>query len=269
MYASDYDDTLPRHDNNGSCLYGQSPCDTPDWGDFRFPTTPGMNTAKGGREVMYFGAIEPYHKNTQISICPKLTNTLWQVAFQNAGSLGITGPTGGFVANDIPYYYNTMGQMAINLLIVDYGPQLSSTNGRPGNPRGVFTRIARPADTIMFVAESSWDWHFGIETNLGNGSTWPSWPLNTSCWSYDVEGWTRYPHKGGSGAWPEYDPNRALANPNMKGFAVFAFCDGHSKAMKFAQAERCDPTPVGQTWNRGVGGTIPMAYYYPYWVPDL
>lgn len=274
MYATDYDDVLPRHDNNGSCLYtGAAPgggiCDYPDWGDFRFPVTPGMQSAAGGRQVMYFGAIEPYHKNTQLSICPKLGNTNWQVAFQNAGALGITPPNGGYNRADEAYYYNTMGQMAINLLVIDYGPTAGSTNNRPGAAKGQLGRVARPADTIMFVAESAWDWHFGIETNLGNGSTWPSWPLNNQCWSYNVEGWTRYPHNGRTAPWPEYDPNRATSNPNMQGTAVFSFCDGHSKAMKFTQAERCDPTPAGTFWLRGVNGQIQHAYWYPYWTPDM
>src|SRR5215475_1601730 len=52
MYATDYDDILPRHDNNGSCHYGETPCDFPDWGDMR---PPGNNAANynAGANVMY------------------------------------------------------------------------------------------------------------------------------------------------------------------------------------------------------------------------
>src|ERR1044071_6738210 len=32
MYSQDYDELIPRLDNNGSCAYGQSPCAPPDWG---------------------------------------------------------------------------------------------------------------------------------------------------------------------------------------------------------------------------------------------
>jgi len=273
MYATDYDDTLPRHDNNGSCLYlGAAPgptCDYPDWGDFRFPLA---GTSAAGRAVMYFGAIEPYHKNTQISICPTLGNTNWSSAFSpaNAASMGITPPGTGYLKADETYYYNTMGQMALNLLLIDYGPTASSTNNRPGAVKGRLGMVVRPADIIMFAAESTWDWHAGINTRIGNGSVWPSWPLNTQCYSYDVEGWTVYPHKGkGLGAWPEFDPQRATRNPNMQGMAVFAFTDGHAKALKHSQAERCEPTPAGQTWNRGTTGTIIHTFYYPQWVPEL
>ncbi len=37
LYATDNEDVLPRHDNNGSCYYGEAECDTPDWSDFRAP----------------------------------------------------------------------------------------------------------------------------------------------------------------------------------------------------------------------------------------
>jgi prepilin-type N-terminal cleavage/methylation domain-containing protein len=265
MYAGDFNDTLPRHDNNGSCLYGENPCSVPDWGDFRYPGT----SAQSGRFVMYFGALEPYHKNVQISICPKIGRTDWGQAFANSGALGITPPQSGYLSADEQYYYNTMGQMALNLLIIDYGPQASSTNARPGAPRGNLTLIARPAEVFMFAAESAWDWHYGVGTNLGNGSVWPSWPLNSLCWSYDVEGWTRYPHRGKSGTWPEYDPQRATNNPNMQGLAVFAFTDGHARALKYTEAEKCIPTPPDTYWRRGTTGAILHTYYYPYWVPDL
>jgi prepilin-type N-terminal cleavage/methylation domain-containing protein len=274
MYAADYDDVIPRHDNNGSCLYqGISPngstCDWPDWGVFQFPQF-GGNTAKAGEQVMYFGAIEPYHKNFQMGICPQLGPTQWSSAFSpaNAASMGITPPPTGYVRNDEKFYYNTMGQMALNLLLIDYGSvSVNSVNNRPGAVKGRLGMVQRPAETIMFVAESTWDWHAGITTKIGNGSVWPSWPLNNQCWSYTVEGWTVYPHKGRTGIHPEYDPNRATANPNMQGLAVFTFSDGHTKAMKFTQAERCDPTPAGTTWS--TSPSTARVWYYPNWVPEL
>lgn len=266
MYTADYEDTLPRHDNNGSCLYGASPCNTPDWGDFTFPTGGNADT---GEPVMYWGAIGPYHKNQGISVNPAMGNTNWAGAFAAAGSLGITPPAGGFNAAHTKYYNSTLGQMALNMLLIDYGPTASSTNNRPGAPKGALGRVARPADVIMAVGSSSWDWHAGLSNNLGNGAVWPSWPLNTGCWSYDVEGWTRYVHNAGSAAHPEYDPNRATANPNMQGIAVFAYVDGHVRPMKFSQAEKCEPTPPGVTWNRGTSGQIQHTFWYPNWVPEL
>lgn len=268
MYAGDWDDVLPRHDNNGSCLYGESPCQGPDWGDF---TPPGGNNYNQGMSVMYWGAIEPYHKNTQLSICPTMGKTNWAGVMASAGALGITADPGGYSASREHYYYNTLGQMALNMLLIDYGVPANlyptSFNNRPGAPKGRFSGVARPGETIMMVAESTWDWHQGIGTNLGNGAVWPSWPYNSSCWSSTVEGWTRYIHNGKTGTWPEYDPNRGTANPNMQGLAVFSFVDGHCHPMKFFQSENCVATPNGAGWQTSTSTT--RYFYYPNWVPDL
>lgn len=261
MYASDYDDVLPRHDNNGSCGYGESPCSTPDWGDFTIPAA-GVNSVKN---TMYFGALQPYIKNIDMSICPTIGRTKWATAFQS-----VTDVTWGGAYNSAyeDYYYNTMGQMAVNILLVDYGPQTSATNARAGKVWGRLGQVARPAEVIMFAAESAWDWGPSAATGLGNGGVWPSMP-NSACWSATVEGWTRYVHKGKSGSWASADPNRATVNPHFQGLAVFAFTDGHSKAMKFLEAEKCVPTPAGTTWKRGTTGTIIYNVYHPYWVPEL
>jgi prepilin-type N-terminal cleavage/methylation domain-containing protein len=269
MYATDYDDILPRHDNNGSCLYlGASPgplCDYPDWGDFRPP----VGGYAQGEGVMYWGAISPYHKNDQISVCTTMGKTNWSGVMAAAGALGITADPGGYSASRERFYNNTLGQMALNMLLIDYGPTASSTNNRPGAPKGAMGRVERVAEVIMMVSESSWDWHTGLGTNLGNGAVWPSWPLNTGCWSYDVEGWTRYVHNGKTATWPEYDPQRATMNPNLQGIAVFSFVDGHTKAMKYFESEKCVPTPAGTTWRRGTAGQIQHVFYYPHWVPEL
>lgn len=257
MYSNDFDDILPRHDNNGSCLYGQSPCDTPDWGDFRFPTG---GTAKTGENVMYFGALQPYVKNIDMSICPGMGRTNWSGVFATAASSGVTPPAGGYNRADEAYYYNTMGQMAINMLAIDYGAA-GATNNRAGAPKGNLGMVARPAEIIMFVAESAWDWGPSVSNNLGNGAVWPSYP-NSACWSSGSEGWTRYNHKGKTGAYSGATADRMTLNPNYQGFASFAFMDGHSKVMKFTQAEQCVAVPGGGSW-RG------FPNYYPKWVPEI
>jgi|CXWL01.1.fsa_nt_gi prepilin-type N-terminal cleavage/methylation domain-containing protein/prepilin-type processing-associated H-X9-DG protein len=267
MYASDFDDTMTRHDNNGSCLYGENPCSYPDWGDFRFPQIGG--TAASGMNAMYYGALEPYHKNAQMSVCASTGDTKWAAAFANAGTLGITAPAGGYNVNDVKYYTNTLSQMSFNLFIIDWGYQGANyLNTRPGTPRGRFAAIPAVANTIMFVAESAWDWDMSAGLGLGNGAVWPSYPNAACFWNY-ADGWTRYTHKGKSGNGMAYygnNPAKLQNNPHLQGLAVFAFCDGHVKPMKYTQAERCIPTPTGTTWNWG-GGTY--ATYYPYWVPEI
>lgn len=269
MYATDYDDVLPKHDNNGSCWYGESPCSWPDWGDMRPPGNLQANYPQGA-SAMYWGAIEPYHKNHQMSICPSMGGTNWSAVIPIWPSLtGNPVPVGGYQRNLERYYNNTLGQMSINLLIIDYGdPYVGGTgwvNNRPGAVKGKLGNIQRPAEIIMFAAESSWDWNLSITNNLGNGSVWPSWP-NTNCDSYWAEGWTRYLHNGKSGSHsnPHY-PNGATTNPNLQGMAVFAFCDGHVKSMKYSQAERCAALPAGETWAIH-NTTYPT--YYPHWTPE-
>lgn len=267
MYAGDYDDVLPRHDNNGSCWYGENPCAYPDWGDMRPPGNLQANYPIGGT-AMYWGAIEPYHKNTEISLCPSMGRTNWAGLIPQWTTLtGNPVPVGGYQSSLEKYYYNTLGQMALNMLLIDYGPQSSSINARPGAIKGRLGGVNRVAETIMLVSESTWGWGIEISGNLGNGAVWPSWSRNTQCWSYNVEGWTRYPHKGRSGTYTgAHYPDGVINNPNLQGIACFGFVDGHVKPMKYTQAEKCDPTAAGQTWRIQ---NLTLVYYYPYWVPEI
>lgn len=270
MYAGDYDDVLPRHDNNGSCTYGESPCATPDWGDLRPPQDNAANY-DAGSSVMYWGAIEPYHKNTGISICPSLGKTNWAALVPIWATLtGNPTPVGGYSAAREKYYNNVLGQMALNMLVVDYGPAGAGyNNGRPGAPKGRLGSVENPAGVILSAAESTWDWNGApLANNLGNGLVWPSYP-NTACVNYWQDGWTRYIHSGKSGSAAYADPNRITANPNLQGMSAFSFIDGHVKAMKYTQAEKCVPVPGGGTWNYLGSGAALSNTYYPYWVPEI
>lgn len=264
MYATDYDDVLPRLDNNGSCVYGENPCQHPDWGDFRY-STGGLSASMS---AMYWGAIEPYHKNTQLSVCPTIGKTNWQAAITNWAALGFTGgDPGGYSADREHYYYNVLPQMALNMMIIDWGYPGTYINHRPNAALGRMGSIQNVAGTFMFTSESTWDWNNSIAWGVGNASVWPSWPLNTSCWSWWAEGWTRYVHNGKSGTAPQGDPNRITNNPNLQGLAVFAYCDGHVHTNRFTQAERCVPTPAGTSWTDGIGTTY--TWYYPNWLPEF
>jgi len=267
MYAGDFDDTLPRHDNNGSCWYGEFPCNTPDWGVFT-PPAPG-NNYDAGLSVMYWGAIEPYHKNTGISICPTIGATNWGTVLGGNPTgapfyLGAGDPLGYNKARE-HYYYNTLGQMALNLFVMDWGPPSGGLNHRQGAPLGKLGAIQTPATIFLGTGDSSWDWNASISAGLGNGLVWPSFP-NAACYSSGADGWTRYVHAGKSGVDPGYpyggDPNRVTNNPNQQGLAVFLFCDGHVHPMRYTQAEKCVPLPAGQTW-------LGYSAYYPYWTPEI
>ncbi len=267
MYAGDYDDTLPRHDNNGSCSYGESPCDQPDWGDFRNPSN------GGARDVMYFGVIQPYVKNDAIAVCPAIGATNWSAVISNPGTYGIAAPAGGYKSADDSFYTHTLSQMALNDYLVDFGlpPGLwgeYDSNNRPGAVKGRIGSVARPANVVQFIAESTWDWGPSISAGLGNGLTWPS-QYDQDCDHYWQEGFTRYPHKGQGGSVSGSAPyNQEAYNPYLRGRAVFAFCDGHVKSMKFSQAEQCVAAP--QPFVTGSNGAShSWAKWYPYWVPDF
>ncbi len=267
MYAGDFDDVLPRHDNNGSCAYGEADCDTPDWGDFSFPS-------KGGpRDVMYFGVVYPYVKNDGIAVCPAIGPTNWSSVISSPGTYGITAPAGGYKKADESYYTHTLSQMALNEYIIDWGLPVSAgwgrwdVNNRPTAPKGRLGAIARPAQVIQFIAESAWDWGASASAGLGNGLTWPS-NYNTNCNSYWQEGFTEYPHKGQRGTPTGYAPyNQEAYNPFERGQAVFAFCDGHAHSMKHSQAEQC-VDGGSQPFVIGVNGDNKL-WVYPWWTPDF
>lgn len=265
MYAGDYDDTIPRHDNNGSCWYGESPCDYPDWGDLRPPAANAANY-KEGSKVMIWGALVPYIKNGQLGVCPTIGATKWANIIPNASSFGLAALP--YDSSQIDYYNNTLGEMAVNLMLVDWGPQGStSMNQRPGAAKGRLGAVSRVAETIMFTAESTWGWGSELALGLGNGAVWPSMANNTACYSYNAEGWTRYVHNGKSGTYSgSHYPNGPTQNPSLQGFAVFSFVDGHTKVMRYPESERCDPTPSGSTWK--IGNTT-YTYYYPHWNTEL
>jgi prepilin-type N-terminal cleavage/methylation domain-containing protein len=282
MYAGDNDDTIPRHDNNGSCLYlGSSPpgagstaCNYPDWGDMRPPFNNAANYTEG-RQVMYWGAIEPYHKNQQLATCPTMGETAWGTLIPQWPALtGNPVPVGGYQRDLHRYYNSTLGQMALNMLVVDYGPVLGVASGtnhnntRPGAPKGNLGLVKTPASIVLGAAESTWDWNGpALGGNLGNGLVWPSFP-NTACVNYWQDGWTRYIHSGKSGPASYADMNRIQNNPNLQGIAVFTFCDGHTKVMKYTQSERCAPLPSGLTWIY-TGAGAAATTYYPNWVPEF
>jgi len=222
---------------------------------------------------MYFGVVFPYVKNEDIAYCPALGHTNWQAVISSPGTYGVTAPATGFLASDVPYYNHTLSQMALNDYIVDWGLPVPNSwgpydaNNRGGAPKGRLGAIARPAEVIQFIAESTWDWTNSRTAGLGNGLTWPS-QNNQLCDHYWQEGYTEYPHKGQSGT-PTLEPaNQEAVNPNIRGFATFTFCDGHAHSMKFSQAEKCVPSP--QPFVTGTGTNLATyPNYYPYWTPDF
>lgn len=241
MYSVDYDDSFPRMDNNGSCGYGEAVCDTPDWGD--------LSLAKGGLNesyVFFFGVLQPYIKSYEIGICPEIGKTNWAGAVTSVTDVNWGGP---YDPAKEKYYYATLGQMAISIYAVDYGSQGTANQSRA---KGKLAAIARPAETTLFVGESTWDWGPSMTNGVGNAGVWPAM-AGSNCANNTVDGWTWYIHSGGRGTYAAGAADRATNNPNYKGWSNVAFCDGHVKSMKYTQLERCDFHTGQNVW------------YYPYW----
>lgn len=241
MYAQDYDEVLPRMDNNGSCIYGQNPCSSPDWDNMTLAAGADINAQIANSTIGFFGVLQPYIKNWSIGNCPEVGASKWAAIV--AGGFGINwgGPYSKAKEN---VYQGMLGQMSVSLNVVDWGwSGAASAFGR-------MAAIARPADTMLFTGESAWNWSGEQNLGLGNGAVWPAAVDGSPCGGGD--GWTWYRHRGETANYGGFSSSPAN-NPNKRGFANIGFCDGHVKAMKHGQLESC---AFDATRN---------AYYFPYW----
>ncbi|MFM7321897.1 MAG: prepilin-type N-terminal cleavage/methylation domain-containing protein [Armatimonadota bacterium] len=242
MYAQDYDETLPRMDNNGSCLYGQSPCSTPDWADLSL--APGASEAEQikNSEIGFFAVLQPYIKSNKIGYCPEIGDSKWSSIVSGGFGIEWGGP---YDKRKEMVYQGMLGQMAISLNVVDWG-----WDGAPDTAKGRLAAIARPAENIMFTAESAWGWTGEHNLGLGNGAVWAAGEDGSPCGGGD--GWVWFRHKGETANYYGYSSSPSK-NPNKRGFANIGFCDGHVKALKQGQLNSC-----AYDASRN-------AYYFPYW----
>src|SRR5258708_18625775 len=169
MYAQDYDERFPLLDNNGRCGR-EVPCSTPDWGD--------ATLAAGGigaSKVMYFNVIQPYVKNFQMGYCPEIGTTDWQSAVNSVTSGGMVWG-GPYDPAKTEIYYGVVGQMAVNILFVDYGPTAAGRAKRAGMHTSGMVDVARPAETVLFGADSAWAGGAPPASRTGHTGVWPDSP---------------------------------------------------------------------------------------------
>jgi prepilin-type N-terminal cleavage/methylation domain-containing protein/prepilin-type processing-associated H-X9-DG protein len=230
MYAQDYDETFPMLDNNGSCAYGEKPCALPDWG------APGDESSP---PAMWWGVVQPYIKSNQLGYCPEIGKTDWQ-----ANIPFYTGKPYDPVLDADGRYYGAFSQQALNIDIVNWncpscGPM----------PSGTLASITRPAEIVLTVGDSTWDWGPPAMTGgLGNTGVWPYKPGSKCDNPPGGGGFTWYVHRasqrtGPPGPWGGYyqatDPSNWHGGIDS-GMTNVAFCDGHVKAFKYDQLESCD-----------------------------
>lgn len=242
MYAQDYDEIIPRHDNNGSAGYGWCPqgnCE-PDWG--RAGTNPNEPNA------MFAGVVQPYIKNQQMTYCPEAGVTNWKAAIP-----GVDGEAyvPQLEANGV--YQGTYSQMAVNILLVEWNPQASWPGGgkAPTGPIGQMAAWSKPAELVMIVGDSVWDvGGLSVQYSVGNTGVWPANPTGNgpNCANYGQPGWTWYVHKGTSRSGNPYAIAGKADQGINSGLASVAMADGHVKAFKFNTLESCNYDTKGGVW---------------------
>jgi len=255
MYSQDYDEQIPMIDNNGSSEYGcclQAACQ-PDWG------SPGQDPNE--TPAMFFNVIQPYIKNTQLGYCPEAGQTNWQSAIGNPAIYG-----GTYVAalDQKGIYQGSFSQMAVNIMLTEFGPGAHWTcaNGVTYTTSdGTEASWARPAQLMLLTADSVWGEGINGDPSpqlaVGNVSVWPSYDnqsANCANWGgYAINadpGWTWYVHKATSRSGHYANTaNTAFDQGINSGWANIAFADGHAKAMRHNELERCDYSTTGNVWT--------------------
>jgi prepilin-type N-terminal cleavage/methylation domain-containing protein/prepilin-type processing-associated H-X9-DG protein len=230
MYSQDYDENIPKLDNNGSCAYGQNPCATPDWG----------NIATGDPAAYFTNVCAPYIKNTQIFYCPEAGKTNWRSAIPSPYVLGKTYDA-DLDTRDV--YRGGFSQMAFNMLL----DPLWGGSGATAQPAW-----ARPAELILMTGDSVWGTGTGGDPSpqlaVGNTAVWPYNPTRPNCRNYGgPAGWTCYLHMARSRCGdPASAPNYSGGINN--GFANIAFGDGHAKPIRYNALEDCGFSTVANAW---------------------
>lgn len=241
MYAQDYDESIPRLDNNGLGSGYGFPASLPDWGN------PGTNP--NAQPVMFSNVVQPYIKNTQMGYCPEAGKTNWQTAIPNPGVAGLPYVS-ALDTNGV--YYGCFGQMAVNILLAEWYP--GAQWDRPHNVVNGVPTISgwtRPSELVLLVGDSVWGDGTGGDPSpslaVGNTGVWPTYQTGGKCANYGTPGWTWYLHKAKSRS-GSVQVGNTFNNGINSGRANVAFADGHVKSADFNSLESCDYNTAGNVW---------------------
>jgi prepilin-type N-terminal cleavage/methylation domain-containing protein/prepilin-type processing-associated H-X9-DG protein len=255
MYAQDYDEAIPLTDNNGSTVYGCCPGGScyPDWG--HSGTDPNESSA------MFLGVVQPYLKNHQIQTCPEAGPTNWKNIM---GQGWVDTSAYNATLDQKGVYADTFSQMAVNMLLTEFGPG-ASWAGCYTTPKTGFKAATsqisswtRPAELMLLTADSVWgegiNGDSSPQNGVGNMAVWPSHGTpQAKCYNWGgYPGWTWYVHRGSTRVG---DPTATVDKGINSGRANVAFADGHVKPMNANTLERCDFNTAANVWT------------YTYWDP--
>ncbi|MBV6458952.1 MAG: hypothetical protein HONBIEJF_02091 [Fimbriimonadaceae bacterium] len=222
MYAGDNNDKIPMHDNNGACLYNQNPCATPDWGDAR------NDNRDPNARPMFMNVCYPYIKNWDMMYSPNVGKTQWAAAVGRGNYNGIDWG-GAYSKSREDVYYGIVGYWAVNIDLIEWGA------------KGNISTVARPAEIVM-LAESTWDTDISPGYGVGNTGIWAFMPNTTCDPGSSGNGWTWYPNRMQGAKTGTTD------DVIKKGLTNVAYVDGHSKARKYKDLERCDFFADSNVW---------------------
>jgi len=248
MYAQDYDESIPAMLNNDKCK-GQ----LPGWGN------PGTNPTE--TNTMFEGVVQPYIKNRQVLYCPEAGKTNWASVIPQSYAAGVP-----YVAalDQNGVYEGAFCQMAVNMLLTEYGVNATNTCGTPGGSASpganTLSSWTRPAQLILVTGDSVWgegiNGDASPQSALGNTAVWPSYDSqSSSCHNWGGyalnadPGWIWYLHKAASRSGHFADAANTKFDQGINsGFGNVAFADGHVKAMRHNEMERCDFNTSVNLW---------------------
>jgi prepilin-type N-terminal cleavage/methylation domain-containing protein/prepilin-type processing-associated H-X9-DG protein len=241
MYAQDYDETIPRLDNNGSSYYGWcygGNC-YPDWGN--------AGTDVNEPDALFSGAVQPYIKNRQMTYCPEAGRPNWRAAIPMYDGSG----TYIQALDDRGIYNSAYSQQAVNINLVEWHPEarwIGDGRTPPQGPIGQMAAWAKPAELVFVTGDSVWDYG-GLATSSGVGNT-GVWPARAGSPCGGESGFTWYLHKGqGRSGRPVDSSGRGADIGINSGRANVALCDGHVKSFKYSTLERCDFNTATGFWS--------------------
>ncbi len=219
MYADNTDETLPKFDNNGTCLYGERPCETPDWGD--------LTNGGPDNEPFFMNVVQPYMKNYDALYCPEIGVTNWQSAtkYNSTGSIKWGG---AYDPQKLHLYIGGFCQYAINIELMEFFPNRE----RAGHVYSInpISAYQRPTSLVL-LTESVWDDAQAMTLGIGNTGVWPSHNPSYPCYDEGGDnGWSWYVHHANG---------RMGTASQRSGIANVALVDGHVKAFRYGNLESC------------------------------
>ena len=254
MYASDFDDHIPRVLQHGDCNYEffpSIPCQYPLLNHLIIPQ--GETIAQASD--FFLNVLQPYVKSYQVYYCPEIGKTDWSSVVSSVSMLeGYPVDWGG------PYdpakeglYVGGFPQMAVNMFDEDvFGQTVDPTWFGP-HANCNLGGIARPAENVLIVADSVYDFRPNSpvpwQMKFGFPFTSPELPGSNCIDNGDPGTWYVHKAPGSPVLLPAGQEFVDPTLPQYRGLANVTMADGHAKSYHFGQLNRCDYNAGQDYWQ--------------------